>query len=415
MSRRAKRSGAYACPRPSSGCSARPAPSRRSPANTSTPRPAASTGAGPAGPSCSAATPSSTRTAAGRRSSPRWPRTGSATSRTTHTACTGSRCVVHGAIRTWATSSRVRAIPHRRISASASTRSASHSNLVTADLSIARRYETFASREAHGTSPPYAELTAGVATDPDLLDLLATLPPEKQQPNLFLAGVRFVAGLAGDFAEFRRLALGHRDQVLSTMRARRTQTNEPGRCAALYPLLATLPQPLALLEVGASAGLCLLPDRYRYGYGGGDPDSPVLLAPRVEGRLPRPGRVEVAWRAGIDLNPLDVTDPEDVRWLETLVWPGEGDRLDRLRAAVAIARHDPPRLYRGDLNERLAEVAEQAPGEATLVVFHTAVLGYLDELGRIAFVEQVCRLPGHWIAQEGAGLVPGIAATPLDG
>ena len=280
---------------------------------------------------------------------------------------------------------------------------------------IAQRYRDFAAHETRGLSPLYEELSGGVAEDPDLLRLLATLPEDKQQPNLLLAATRYVAGLAEDYRDFRTRVLDGWDEIAAVMRVRRTQTNEPARCAALYPLLATLPQPVALLEVGASAGLCLLPDRYRYGYGAGDPDSPVVLAPRVEGRLPRPGRVDVAWRAGIDLNPLDVTDPDDVRWLEMLVWPGEGDRLDRLRAAVAIARHDPPRLYRGDLNERLAEVAEQAPGEATLVVFHTAVLGYLDELGRIAFVEQVCRLPGHWIAQEGAGLVPGIAATPLDG
>jgi hypothetical protein len=280
---------------------------------------------------------------------------------------------------------------------------------------IAQRYREFAAHETRGLSPLYEQFSEGVAGDPDVLRLLATLPEDKQQPNLLLAAARYAAGLADDYRDFRERVLDRWDEIAPVMLARRTQTNEPARCAALYPVLAGLPQPLALLEVGASAGLCLLPDRYRYGYGAGDPDSPVVLAPRVEGRLPRPGRVDVAWRAGIDLNPLDVTDPDDVRWLETLVWPGEGDRLARLRAAIGIARRDPPRLHRGDLNERLAGVAAQAPAEATLVVFHTAVLGYLDEPGRHAFVEQVRGLAGHWIAQEGAGLVPGITAPPPDG
>jgi hypothetical protein len=78
---------------------------------------------------------------------------------------------------------------------------------------------------------------------------------------------------------FRAFILDHVDQVVATLAARQTQTNEVGRCALLLPLLASVPGPLALVEVGASAGLCLLPDRYAYGYGGtiaGDPASPLL-------------------------------------------------------------------------------------------------------------------------------------------
>ncbi len=281
---------------------------------------------------------------------------------------------------------------------------------------IAERYRQFAATEARGLSPLYEELTAAIAEDPELLRLLAGLPEDKQQPNLFLAAARYAGGLATSYDQFRRSVLERQDEVLATMRVRRTQTNEPARCAALYPLLATLPQPLALLEVGASAGLCLLPDRYRYEYDGrpaGAPDSALLLRSRIEGRFPHPGPISVAWRAGIDLNPLDVTDPDDVRWLETLIWPGEHDRLERLHAALGIARREPPRIVRGDLNERLAAVAAQAPPEATLVVFHTAVLNYVDEPGRRAFVEQVRGLGGHWIAQEGPGIVPDLAVPAL--
>ena len=131
---------------------------------------------------------------------------------------------------------------------------------------IAAAYRRFAEAEARGRSPLYEELSYGVAADPDVIGFLAQLPLEKRQPNLLLAAVRLLFGVAHDYCEFRRRVLDNRDAVHALMRARSTQTNEPGRCATLLPVLARLPQPLALLEVGASAGLCLLPDFYAYDY-----------------------------------------------------------------------------------------------------------------------------------------------------
>jgi hypothetical protein len=278
---------------------------------------------------------------------------------------------------------------------------------------IAERYREFAAQEAHGRAPLYEQFAEGIAGDADILALLATLPEEKQQPNLILAAARYVAGPAADFAGFRRTVLDRRDEVLAVMRQRRTQTNEPARTAALYPLLADLPQPLALLEVGASAGLCLLPDRYRYEYNerpAGVLDSPVVLRSRVEGPERRPGPITVTWRAGIDLNPLDVTDPDDVRWLDALVWPGDHDRRERLHHALTVARRDPPRVVRGDLNERFDEVVAQAPTDATLVVCHTAVLWYLSEAERARFRAKLKTIDCHWIAQEAPGVHPGLSA-----
>ncbi len=281
---------------------------------------------------------------------------------------------------------------------------------------IAEEYRRFARAEARGASPLYERLAYGVADDPDLLAMLAALPPERRQPNLLLAAARLVTGTASSFATFREAVLARRDEVVRVMLSRRTQTNEVARCAGLYPVLARLPQPVALLEVGASAGLCLLLDRYRYDYDGvaaGAPDSPLLLRCHVDSGVPHPpAEVRVAWRAGIDLNPLDVSDPRDVRWLETLVWPGQEDRLHRLRTAVAIAREDPPRLVRGDLNDRLPDLAAQAPAGATLVVFHTAVLYQLPVEARARFLEQVRGLPGRWVSQEAPDVLPVTAAVP---
>jgi hypothetical protein len=267
---------------------------------------------------------------------------------------------------------------------------------------VARGYREFAAREA-GRSPLYAEWAAGVAGDDELLGWLSGLPRGKRQPNLVFASVRLVDGTPGSFAELRSVLRERRDEVEREVLARRTQTNEPARCALLLPALAALPQPLALLEVGASAGLCLLPDRYAYDYAGrpvghGEP----VLRCRPEGPVPIPDAPPaVVWRAGLDLEPVDVCDDDAVRWLELLVWPGEEYRLDDLRGAVAVARADPPRIVRGDLVTDLPALAAEAPRDATLVIFHTAVLAYVPSAGRQAFADAVRGLDAVWLAQEG--------------
>ena len=135
-------------------------------------------------------------------------------------------------------------------------------------MTVAATYAEFATREAHGVSPTYERLAHAVAADTGLLARLGGLPPARQQPNLLFGVVRLLGGPVGDPAGFRDWTLAHWPAVEAEMRSRATQTNEPGRCAVLLPVLAALPQPLALLEVGASAGLCLYPDRYAYRYGG---------------------------------------------------------------------------------------------------------------------------------------------------
>jgi hypothetical protein len=214
------------------------------------------------------------------------------------------------------------------------------------------------------------------------------------------------------------VVLDRRAEVAATMLARRTQTNEAARCATLLPALASLPQPLALLEVGASAGLCLLPDRYGYDYGScridGHPGAPVLAC-RCAGPVPLPVRpVEVVWRAGIDVNPLDVADADDARWLSCLVWPGEGDRAERLAAAIDLARRDPPPLVRGDLAGQLAETAASAPREATLVVFHSAVLAYVSPARRAEFARAVAALGAVWLSQEHPEALSELPGSPRD-
>jgi hypothetical protein len=276
-------------------------------------------------------------------------------------------------------------------------------------------YRRFAALEARGTSPVYEAICNGISADRDLLRFLGDLPARCRQPNLLLGVVRYAFGVQETYSAFRETVLAHRDAVAELLETRRTQTNEPARCAAMLPILGTLPGPLALLEVGASAGLCLLPDRYGYRYGEHVIDGGP---PRIECRLvgdvtpPLPDRVpEVVWRRGIDLEPLDVGDPDDVRWLESLVWPGQRARERHLRESLVVAREDPPEIVRGDLTEILEDVAADAPREATLVVFHTAVLAYLTVEERLDFGRRVGALGATWIASEAPGIL-GLPARP---
>ncbi|MDJ0335539.1 DUF2332 domain-containing protein [Salinibacterium sp. G-O1] len=275
----------------------------------------------------------------------------------------------------------------------------------------AQRYRTFAEIEA-ATSATYAEWAMGVAGDSLLIELIDELPVPKRQVNLVFAAARAAGAAVGGYPEFREWMLDHWPAVRRIARARSTQTNEAARCAVILPLLAALPQPIALIEVGASAGLCLYPDRYSYRYGDRelhpvDGPSEVLLAPKVTGNVPVPDRMPtITWRAGIDINPLDVNDPDDMAWLEALVWPEHDERRRRLSSAISLAQQDPPRIVRSDAVAGVRALADEAPEDATLVIFHSAVLAYFSTEERETFARLMAELPGHWISNEGQSITP---------
>jgi hypothetical protein len=282
---------------------------------------------------------------------------------------------------------------------------------------LSAAYRRFAEDEASGKSPLYEELARGVAADDEILDLLLSLPRPKRQPNLLFSAARHLLGTPDGWSRFRRGVARRKDALCALILMRSTQTNEPGRCAALLPILAGLPQPLALLEVGASAGLCLLPDFYGYDYGGrllrpesGVPEPPIFPC-AVGPATPIPQALpHIAWRAGIDLNPVDVSAPDQVAWLEALVWPEQTERLERLRAAIRIAAASKPRLVEGDLRRDVARLATEMPRDTTRVIFHTAVLAYVtspDE--RAEFARSAASLCDVWISNEAPRVFPEIA------
>ena len=135
-------------------------------------------------------------------------------------------------------------------------------------ISTASWYQRFAEIEAPGQSATYETWARGVAGDTRILNLLLELPQPKRQPNLLFACARLLGSPVGDYPPWREWVIEHWTVVAAQMLVRATQTNEPRRCAVLVPALALIDGPIALLEVGASAGLCLYPDRYSYSYDG---------------------------------------------------------------------------------------------------------------------------------------------------
>jgi hypothetical protein len=214
----------------------------------------------------------------------------------------------------------------------------------------------------------------------------------------------------------------HRDEMELGL-TRPVQTNEVGRCRALMlgflDVAHTSGLPLRMLEIGASAGLNLRWDRFRYegGAGGstfGPVNSPVQLEPAYRDRPPDLDRLAVVVeRRGCDASPLDPTSPDDRLTLESFVWPEQTDRLARLDGAIEVARSVAAPVDRADavewLEERLADDAA-AQGTAT-VVFQSIVWQYLSGRARARLVATLTRAgrsatehaPLAWVRMEPAG------------
>ena len=198
--------------------------------------------------------------------------------------------------------------------------------------------------------------------------------------------------LSGRFEDFAAVLARHEDALRARIETHGVQTNEVQRCTMLLPTLlaasAETGLPLELVELGPSAGLNLLVDRYRYRYANGTfgpADAPVELAVDEHGgRVPLSlldRELVVRRRRGIDLAPIDATTPEGYLLLRSFVWPGLDERIARLDAAVETLRRmpEPPELIQGDYTTILPTVLADRPADALTVVFETFSVVYLPE------------------------------------
>lgn len=319
---------------------------------------------------------------------------------------------------------------------------------------IQRRFAEFAAE--HADLPLYAALCRNLAVDDEPAGLLLSARPGQARPVLWLAALHDLvlrhpgsvaaqwypsvggaqATAVGDpWPDVRAFALAHREELTGVIARRRTQTNEVNRAVHLAVGLAAasadLPgSPVALVELGASAGLLLGIDKYAVelttSSGSvvlGEVASPVrcvgvdrsdvglrLLCGGLS--LPR-----VTSRVGIDLEPVSLNDDEGVRWLEACLWPDVPGRVERFRSARDLLRADPPPVLRGDMVELLpraiATVRREAGPAAHVVVLSSWALDYLTESGRTA-TEAAIRDAAltasslSWLTAEPPGSAPGI-------
>ena len=183
----------------------------------------------------------------------------------------------------------------------------------------------------------------------------------------------------------------HESAVLETLE-RAPQTNEVRRCNGLVPGIMAVADavdaPLVLSELGASAGLNLLWDRYRLKLGRksyGPADSPVRLMPQWEGNPPPSPEIEIAGRAGCDLAPVDVTDPAARLRLLSYIWPDQADRLAWTRAALDIAVREPATVNTASAGDWLSERFASPVSGCCHVVYHSIAWQYFppDEQSRL--------------------------------
>lgn len=286
-------------------------------------------------------------------------------------------------------------------------------------------------------APTYSRLSGIVAADPELAGHLLLAPPTQRLPVLLFACVHHLLldepehPLAAWYPNLvvgtprtddpapalRQLCAERRDELAALLATRRTQTNEVGRSALFVPvfgLLADEVGPLAHLDVGTSAGLTLLLDRFHYTYepGGtlGTP-GPIRLTCGTQGAVPIPTEMpDAAAHVGLDEAPIDVGDDDAVRWLQACVWPDQADRFHRLRAAVDLARNVGVDVRRGDAVTTTPHLVDELAAVGHPVLTSSFVLTYLTSGARRAFLAVLDDLAAErdltWVFVEIPAAVP---------
>ncbi len=187
---------------------------------------------------------------------------------------------------------------------------------------------------------------------------------------------------------YRYAVVRHRQEIRQLV-ARACQTNEVGRCAALLGGFLEVAHrtglPLRILEIGASAGLNLRWDSYRYEAGEtgwGDEHSPVRFVHFFDVPPPLDRTAEVLERKGCDLEPIDPTSDDGALTLRSFIWADQLGRLSRLDGAIEISRQMPLHVERMDAATFLERELDAPRPDMATVVYHSVFAQYLTEGSR---------------------------------
>ncbi|WP_175477899.1 DUF2332 domain-containing protein [Halobacillus alkaliphilus] len=270
-------------------------------------------------------------------------------------------------------------------------------------------YRTFAQEECRGVSRLYEVLARNIAEDEEVLKLSEKAKEGQPVPNLLFGAVHYLL-LQGrphklkhfyrsmtdqpkdpenSFPCFKNFCRLYSKEIESLLQTKLVQTNEVRRCTYLYPVFCEVyrltKNPLAMIELGTSAGLQLLWDQYSYVYEGeevyGNRNSSLLLssevrtvtAPFLLKTSPPAGK-----RIGVDLNVSDLTNEEEYLWLKALIWPEHNERRLLFERAALHYVKNPPQLVEGNAVELLEDLVATVPENETLCIFHTHVANQLS-------------------------------------
>ncbi len=281
-------------------------------------------------------------------------------------------------------------------------------------------YWKFFVAEAHRNNAPlYEQFALGVSHDESLKQFADNVRPGQPPANILFAAVHYLLlrgadrplrafypnlnqgrhrkDSAGAFPAFRDFIEEHREELAPLIHARVTNTNEVGRSAVLHAgfraLARAAGEPLHLIELGPSAGLNLVWDRYavRYVRDGaailaGDENAALILETALRGDLTPPAGSTpcVASRLGLERNPVDLSRQEERDWLKALVWPDHIARFANLERALAIHAQSPPPIREGDALELLPEALAAIPPAETACVYHSFVTYQFSDENRAA-------------------------------
>jgi hypothetical protein len=276
-------------------------------------------------------------------------------------------------------------------------------------------WDFFASDAKRTGSLLYARISEGIGKDAELKALAAHAKVGQPHANLILGAVHFLLLRGADdplkrfypsaggtvspegedpFPDFKAFVNKHVDQVDPLIRTRVTNTNEIGRSALLHPGFRVIGKkaaaPLSLIEIGPSAGLNLIWDKYgvRYHRDGATVASVGAEAPlgidcelRGDGMPPTGPVPAVSGRVGLELNPVDLGNRDDRDWLRALIWPDQVSRLQRLDRAMELFAKEKPEIRAGDALALLPDALAAVPRDAAAVVYHTiAVYQFSTEM-----------------------------------
>lgn len=278
-------------------------------------------------------------------------------------------------------------------------------------------YWDFFLRECERADAPlYVQIIRGVGQDDEMKEIASHVKRGQPMANILLAAVhflllrgakhplrRFYPNLNGGqsldedaFPAFRDFVLTHRQETGELIANGVTNTNEVARCSALQAgfraLAAETGEPLALIEVGPSAGLNLIWDRYRVRYVRGNEEyfagpaeAELTIDCELRGdKIPPLGpSPKVASRVGLELNPVDLKEPFWRDWLKALVWPDNLARFARLETAIDIFLRESVQIRAGDALSLLPEALAQIPENLPVCVYHSYVIyQFSDEMRR---------------------------------